>query len=202
MIFLFFNETNKSSKLTAIQLSFPVLITLTIAIEYFLFKKRGPKIIRFSTTFDITLLLLYLGDWTVGTLISFSRIQQIDPPSFKVTAVYGMTSFSWRTLLVTLIVQKWQLKIIPPIVVMFLTSGFTLYYDRNNLHVILLSVGVQLFNIIIILYCENKLKWRMIWTNFKEKPSSSAIPVNHLSKNVLSQQQHWILKSSSRRFKT
>jgi len=86
---------------------------------------------RFSLRVDIILLILFIGDWTTGVVSYLLSTETKDPPLFSVPALYGFIGFAWRALLVTLIVQKWQLKIIVPVVVSLVT---TMYYDLKHFY--------------------------------------------------------------------
>jgi len=115
--------TYVSKLLMRISLAFTILIPLIIAGEYFLYKKRGPSIVRYSKVVDIVILLLFMADWTLVIVSGLYRIQNRNPPSFKISALYGFTSFSWRTLMVILIASKWQIKILAPIFATGLVTG-------------------------------------------------------------------------------
>jgi len=91
------------------------MMIVIISLEYFLFKKKGQYVIKYSNLVDLTLLVLFIGDWISFLLSSLYKMEQMNPPSFKLPALLGFAAFSWRTLLVTLLVQKWQLKIIAPV---------------------------------------------------------------------------------------
>jgi len=108
-----------------------------------------------------------MGDWILITIAPALQVLPTDPPSFKTTALFGFTNFSWRTLLVTLIVQDWRLKIIPPVVAVGVAAGFTIHYIP--IYIIYILTIIQIFNIIIIIYSEDKLKWSMIWTNLQQE---------------------------------
>jgi len=120
----------KTTSETWIEISLPFtgLIPIIIALEYFFYRKRGPRIIKYANIVDLILLMLFIVDW-ITILIASIKVQQTDPLSFQITALYGFTNFSWRTLLVTLIVQRWELKIIPPVVATVVSTAYTLYTE-------------------------------------------------------------------------
>jgi len=88
---------------------------------------------------------------------------------------------------VTLIVQKWWLKIVPPVVATLVISGYTIYYTPGLAVEIIIRMGVQLFNIVIIICCENKLKWRMIWTNLHREKwiQVNNFILNNIPENIM-----------------
>ena len=71
--------------------------------------------------------------------------------------------------MVTLIVQKWQLKIIAPVVAICVATGYAIHYTAGTILYLMLAAGTQLFNVIIIIYCEDKVKWKMVWANIQQE---------------------------------
>ena len=119
------------------------------------------------------------------TIAPALQVLPTDPPSFKTTALFGFTNFSWRTLLVTLIVQDWRLKIIPPVVAVGVAAGFTIHYIP--IYIIYILTIIQIFNIIIIIYSEDKLKWSMIWTNLQQEKwmQVNNFILNNIPENIM-----------------
>jgi len=153
-----------------ISLPFAAMICVVIIIEYALFKKKGPEIAKYCTVVDLILYFFFLGDWITGVLASLYRYNKnTHPPTFSISALFGFTSFSWRTLLVTLLVQKWQLKIIAPVVVSVMVTVYTVYFLPGNALFLMLRAVFQIFNIIIIVYCEDKVKWELMRTNLEQE---------------------------------
>ena len=144
------------------------MMILLILIEYIIFKRIGPRIVKYTNMIDITLLILYTADWVLILMSSLRAIRPTVPPTFEIMAFYGFTMFAWRALLVTLIVQKWWLKIIPPSVATIVAGVYGVIYLPGDLFGDLVRSGFQLFNVIIILYCEDKIKWRMIWSSLQK----------------------------------
>jgi len=144
------------------------MITI-ISLEYFLFKKKGPEIAKYSNTVDSILLLLFIGDWISCLVSSIYEMEGVNPLSFNTPALLGFTAFSWRTLLVTLLLQKWQLKIIAPITVTFVVTGYAIYSSQSNLVFLLSRTVMHLFNIVLIVYCQDKVKWRLMRTNLEQE---------------------------------
>ena len=153
----------------AISIGTAALILILIALEYLFFKKFGPKVAKFANLWDILLLIVYTVDWLMAEVTALKGVSQTVPPTFTVNAFFGFIMFSWRTLLVTLIVQKWQLKIIPPSVATLTAGAYAIYYTPLNLGNNIVRTLFQLFNVIIIMYCEDKIKWRMIWSNLQKE---------------------------------
>jgi len=148
---------------------FCAMMIATISIEYFLFKKEGSEIAKYSNIVDSVLLLLFIGDWISYLLSSLYKIEQSNPPSFKISSLFGFTAFAWRTLLVTLLIQKWQLKIIAPITATFVVGGYAIYYSQGNLVFLLFRAAIQLLSIILIIYSEDKVKWKLMGTNLEQE---------------------------------
>jgi len=167
---IFDSSMSSASRLfLIISMPFCILMPLIIAFEYLLFKKKGPGIVKYSNIIDFVLLLVFLGDWSTSEISDLNRIQQTDPISFKISALYGFTSFSWRTLIITLIVQKWQLKIIAPCMAVLIAMSYCIYYNPSNPLWVLVRAITQLFYIILIVYCEDKVKWKLMLTNLQQE---------------------------------
>jgi len=134
--------------------SFPLapLMTITVALEYLLFKKFGPRIAKFSLLVDVILLLFFVGDWVTGTISFFLRSQKETTAMFPVSALFGIMGFTWRSLLVTLMVQRWQFNLIAPVVAIMLTTGYSIHFDPANRYSYLVRSASQLFNVIFIIY--------------------------------------------------
>jgi len=152
----------------ALSMPFTVSMGLVVTVEYLLFKKLGPGIVKYTTLVDILLLLCLMGDWITVVVATANKINHTDPITLQVGSVFGFTAFSWRTLMVTLIVQKWQLKIIPPCVAVMLAAGYVIHWTSGPVFYNLLSAAAQLANIIIIIYCEDKVKFKMIQANIQQ----------------------------------
>jgi len=117
----------KSRLLMTISLPFPLLMTLVIALEYFLYRKLGPGRVKYSSLVDLLLLTFFIGDRVILIISHINGIGQTDLLCFPAEALLGFSAFSWRTLMVTLIVEKWQLKVIAPITALSIAVGFTIH---------------------------------------------------------------------------
>jgi len=176
-----------SRKLLFCSLPFAPVITLTVALEYLFFKKFGSKTLKYSIVGDLVILSLFIGEWTLGVLSFLLSTQQDDLPLFTVASLFGFIGFAWRALLVTLIVQKWQLKIIAPIIASLIATGFAIHYDTENYYFYIIRTITHVFNIVLILYCEDKIKWRMIWTNIQQEKwmQVNNFILNNIPENIM-----------------
>jgi len=171
----------------AISLSFLGGMIIMVAIEYILFKKRGKKIIKYSNLVDLIILILFLCDWIGSVVSSFQMVRPTDPPSFKISALYAYTVFAWRTLLVTLIVQKWYLKALPPAIAISVATGYAIHYEPDNLAYNLIRAIAQIMTMTIIFYFENKLTWKMMWMNLQQEKwiQMNNFILNNLPENIM-----------------
>ncbi len=64
--------------------------------------------------------------------------------------------------MVTIIVEKWYIKILPPGIALSIATGYVIYYSPKTILYTLLGSISQLLSILIIIYCEDKVKWKMI----------------------------------------
>jgi len=180
--------TPESRFFLIISLPFSAVMALIIVLEYLLFKKRGPGIIKYSTYVDFVMLIFFMGDWIIAVISSFYRKSKGNgSPSFSATALLAFTSFSWRTLLVTFIVQKWQLKIIAPITATIVVTVYAICYVPKNTVFLLLRAALQAFCLILIIYCGDKLKWRMMWTNLHQEKwlQVNNFILNNIPENIM-----------------
>lgn len=107
--------------------------------------------------------------------------------SFPVTALYEFASFAWKALLVTLIIQKWQLKIIPPAAAIITSTVYACHFDSKQIHAYLIRASAQLFNTVFIIYCEDKIKWKMIWNSIQQEKwmQVNDFILNNLPENIM-----------------
>jgi len=148
--------TGSYQKLLIYSIPLSPTMTIIVAIEYLLFKKIGPGIVRYSFIVDLILLTLFIGEWTIGVIAFLVKPQEPDPPCFSVSALYGFIGFAWRALLVTSIVQKWQLKIIALVVAIIVTTDYGIHYDPGKIYFFIVRCLGQLFNVVFIIYCIHK----------------------------------------------
>jgi len=142
---------------------------------------------KYTNLCDIILLLLFTAEWVVSLIASLLKIDNTNPPCFQVMGFYGFTHFSWRTLLVTLIVQSWELKIIAPAIATAVATGYAIHYVPKDVGINLARGSFQLFNIVIIMYCEDKIKWRMIWKNLCQEKwmQVNNFILNNIPENIM-----------------
>jgi len=167
-----FNEaelTDSSRLWYVISLPFLIIVSLIVGIEYILSRKIGPRIVKYSKTVDLILLFFFTLEWMFTSTAGLTRLDVTDPPSFGVSALFSFTNFGWRTLLMTIIVQKWQLKIIPPLLATSLTIGYSIYYDSNHVLNLLLRGLFQIVYVAILMYFEDKMKWKMMLINMQQE---------------------------------
>ena len=143
-------------------------MVLVLVIEYILFRKKGPKVVKYSNLVDLIILILFLCEWIFQIISSLQTINDLNL-SFPIPMLFAFIGFAWRTLLVTLMVQKWYLKAIPPNVVLAVAIGYAIHYAPNELFQILLRSVTVIVTLTIIFYCENKLKWKMMWMNLQQE---------------------------------
>jgi len=170
-----------------VSIPFAPTMSIIIGIEYLLFKKRGSGVLKYSQVVDIIVLLLFMADWIAILMDAFGHTLKTNPPSLSMNALYGFTSFAWRTLLVTLIVQKWQLKIIAPVVTLAVATGYAIHYDPGQTYPILFKSCTQIFNAIFVIYCDDKLKWKIIWTNLQQEKwmQVNNFILNNIPENIM-----------------
>jgi len=161
------SQDSKISYLTS--LPFLIVASLIVGIEFFLFKRIGSKIVKYSFVVDLLLLGIFLGEWVSNLNASLVKIKLKQPPSFGVTALLGFTSFSWRTQIQPFIVQYWQLKIIPPVVAFGLVIGYSIVYDPEETVFTLCRGLLQVAYVIVLFYFEDKIQWKVLLANMQQE---------------------------------
>jgi len=141
--------------------------------------------IKYSNLMDFALLLLFIGDWVLSILNIFSKVP--DPPCFRIAVIYGFSHFAWKTLLVTLIVQQWFLKVIPPVAAVIITAVFAIHYSTTGISNLVLLTIAQVISLIIIIYCEDKVKWKMMWINLQQEKwiQVNNFILNNIPENIM-----------------
>ena len=179
--------TEKAYWLIFSSLPLRAAMIILVLFELFLFKKAGLKFAKYADLIDIVLLFMFTAEWSVTVIAAFYTVEGTNPPSFDVAALYLFTSCSWRTLLVTLIVQNWKLKVIPPSVSMIITTIYVIYYVPGQAVLIIVRSFFQLFNMLIILCCEDRIKWRMIWSNLQNEKwvQVNNFILNNIPENIM-----------------
>ena len=187
VLFMGLTFNSRYARNIAISLSFLGAMILVITIEFILFKKKGSKIIKYSHLVDLILLALFVCDWVAVIFSSLETVQSTHPPSFPVSTLYGFTVFAWRTLLVTLIVQKWYLKALPPTIATLVVTGYAIYYVPKDLGYNLIRSISQIVTMVLIFYCEDKLKWRMMWSNLQQEKwiQVNNFILNNIPENIM-----------------
>jgi len=71
--------------------------------------------------------------------------------------------------LVTLIVQKWQFKIIAPILATWVVTGYAVYILQDSPTFLIIRAMAQSVNIILIVYCEDKIKSKVMRANIEQE---------------------------------
>ncbi len=72
--------------------------------------------------------------------------------------------------MVTLIVERWQLKVIAPLIPLSVAVGFAVHDNTGeNTWAMVLLIVYQYLSTIIIVICEDKVKWRMLWSSIQKE---------------------------------
>ena len=89
--------------------------------------------------------------------------------------------------MVILITSKWQIKILAPIFATGLVTGYTIYYNPSNWVFAVIKALSQLFNIVLIIYCIDKINWKLMWTNFQHEKwvEVNKFILNNIPENIV-----------------
>ena len=170
-----------------VSLPFVLLIALIICFEYILFRRIGPKVMKYSKLIDITLLILFTIEWLITLFIIFIRFSNTHPPTLAPSAIFAITNFGWRTLFLLFLIQGWKLISLSPTIAMFFTLGFTLYYSTTGPKLILMACLSQVLYTIIMLYFLDKIKWKEIFTNAQQERwmQINQFVLNNIPENIV-----------------
>ena len=86
-----------------------------------------------------------------------------------------------------ILVQHWQLKMIPPLMALGVIIGYTVYYNSYNAGSILLRGILQMVYMVILYYFEDKIKWNMILANLKQEKwmQVNDFILNNIPENIM-----------------
>jgi len=212
-------DDGPSRYINRLSLPFGPIITLIVAFEYLLVRKKGSKILKYSHLIDLMILFLFTADWILGLVSTFTKTQNMHhgsppgmgPPPHKpdhfpahgpghgpghgppgmspdaVMAMYQFVNFAWKALLVTLIVQKWQLKIIAPSAAIITATVYACIFDTKQIYIYVIRCAAQLFNTAFIIYCEDRIKWKMIWVTLQQEKwmQVNNFILNNIPENIM-----------------
>jgi len=163
------------------------LIVALVAVEYFLFKKIGPKIMKYSKILDLLLLIVFTAEWLLVIFLALVRIQDTETPYVPLSAIFSFTGFGWRILFLLFITQNWKLIIIPPTLASAVVIAYSIHLNATEPIYILLRSLPQVFYTIIMLYFLDRIKWREILTNTQQERwiQINDFILNNIPENIL-----------------
>jgi len=171
-----------------ISIPFLILISAIVAIEYALYKKKGSKIAKYSPFVDFLFLLLFTAEWIITLYAALVKVShKTDPPSYSVTAIFGFTSFGWRTLFQSFITQCWWLKAISPTIAVGLVMGYVVHYDPSQTLYTLIRGILQVLYIIVLFYFEDRIRLRMLLANVQQEKwmKINEFILNNIPENIM-----------------
>jgi len=178
----------KDSKISyATALPFMFAISIIVVAEYVLFKKKGPQIVKYSHLVDGLFFILFTAEWLSSLYAALIKAKHTTPPAYAVTAVFGFTSFSWRTLIQPFITHHWQIKIIPPVAALGMTMGFIIYFQPDQIIFSLVRGLLQIFYIIMLFYFEDRIRLRMMLTTMQQEKwvQINEFILNNIPENIM-----------------
>jgi len=156
---------------TLYYISIPLLglMAFIICLEYLIYRRIGPRIMNYSKLIDVILLITFTAEWLVTLSISMSRLASTNPPALPLPSMYGLSSFGWRTIFLLFLIQSWKLIIIPPTLAMGMAMGYVVHYANNGVIFHFLRGIPQVVYVIMMLYFQDKIKWREVFTNAQQE---------------------------------
>jgi len=85
------------------------------------------------------------------------------------------------------LVQYWQLKIIPPVLALSVIMGYSIYYAPHNLASLLIRGITQMIYTAVLFYFEEKIKWSMVWVNLQQEKwmQVNDFILNNIPENIM-----------------
>jgi len=164
------NLSHQSKVFYLASLPFFIVASIIVFLEYIYFRKYGSKILKHSRKIDVLFFLIFTAEWIT---VLYSAVIKAKPNAvaacYTIPAIFGFTSFSWRTLLQTFISQHWLLKAIPPIAAYGLVIGYAVHFDPEETVFTLIRGILQIIYIVVLFYFEDKIQWRMLLANMHKE---------------------------------
>jgi len=173
--------------LTIISLVPLTLMALIICLEFFLYKKIGPRVMNYSHIIDLILLILFTAEWILITCVPMTRLPRTPIPLLPIATIFVYTGFQWKTIFLLFLVQDWKLLIIPPTVVLSITMAFVARYALTSDIFIVLRGLPQIVYTILVLYLLDKTKWKEILINAQQERwiKINDFILNNLPENIV-----------------
>jgi len=167
------------------------MTALIVLFEYFLFRRIGPKVMKYSKFIDIVLLVIFTAEWMVTISITLNILSAPSPsgrPSFPPAGIFAFATFGWRILFLLFLIQGWKLIIIPPTLVMGLMMGYVLYYTAGSSPKMILLLGIPaICYTILMLYFLDKIKWKEVFNSTQQERwvQINEFVLNNIPENIL-----------------
>lgn len=142
---------------------------------------------NYSKLIDIILLIIFGAEWITTVCTSLIAVTGQDPPTLQFYSIFGFISFGWRTLFLLFLIQSWKLLVIPPTASICIAIGFAIHYDPHGTVAILLRGVPQVVFIILMMYCQDRLKWKEVFTNVQQERwmQVNDFVLNNIPENIL-----------------
>ena len=150
-------------------LPFLVFVSIIVGIEFILFKKIGTKIIKYSRIIDLVFFFTFIGEWFFTLHAAVIKASYHTGLSYSIPAVFGFTSFSWRTQLQSFVTQRWYLKCIPTMMAYILVMVYAIKFDPRETIYTLIRGILQILYVVLYFYFEDKIKLRMLLINMHQE---------------------------------
>ena len=144
-------------------------LSILVLIELILYKKLKRKALKYANLINGFIYFLFLSEWLI-TLYAGLLTRQLHPfPYYNITSPLIWTAQTWRILLQNFIIQRWQLKIIAPLLTYSFVLGFAIYYDPQEVVSTLLRGFLQIIYIVIIYYFDDKINFKLLLTSIRQE---------------------------------
>jgi len=143
---------------------------------------------NYSKIIDLLLLITFTGEWLATLCTSLTgTIDCNGTDALQLTSIFGLTSFSWRTIFLLFLAQSWKLIILPPTAAVSVVMGFTIVHSPGNTVFILLRGIAQIINIILMMYFQDRIRWKEVFTNVQQERwmKINDFILNNIPENIL-----------------
>lgn len=170
---IYFNAADSSyPKLThmlyLITIGLSCTLTAIIGVEYLLYIKLKAQVLKYVKLVDAALITFFLAEWMVTLALVFFHEDSKGQSQFRISLIFGVTSFSWRSLIQIIIIRRWQLRIFAPLCVYIFCIVMAIRREPESISFILVKSFTQIAYMALIFYFEERMRFRLSIINLQQ----------------------------------
>jgi len=146
-----------------------LILVVLIFVEYFLRRKIGQKVLKYTWIVDILLFIFFSLDWIISIEFIFNQSVKADLGYLPIVSMLEFTSFGWKVLVQVFVFRQWFLRILSPILACAVVISFGIIYVPDDLVNILVRGIAQMLYVICLFYFEQKLNFKLVSKTIKQE---------------------------------